>query len=62
MEQHPNEKQSGRSAALAALLAACAGSGIGWVLWLTTGNNGIAIGVAGPIALLTHNILKKVIK
>jgi LmbE family N-acetylglucosaminyl deacetylase len=62
MEQHPNDKQSGRSAAIAALLAAGAGAGIGWVIWLTTGNNGVAIGMAGPIALLVNNMLRKVIK
>ena len=62
MEQQPNDKQSGRSAAIAALLAAGAGAGIGWGIWLGTGNNGVAIGMAGPIALLAHNMLRKVIK
>ena len=57
MEQQPNGKQSGRSAAILALLAASAGAGIGWGIWLVTGNNGVAIGMAGPIALLVNNIL-----
>ena len=62
MEQQPNDKQSGRAAAIAALLAVSAGAGIGWGIWLTTGNNAVAIGMAGPIALLVNNMLRKVIK
>jgi hypothetical protein len=62
MEQTPNDKPSGSSAAITAILSAGAGAGIGWVLWLATGNNAVAIGMAGPIALLTNNILRKVIK
>jgi hypothetical protein len=62
MEQQPNDKRSGRSAAIAALLAAGAGAGFGWIIWLTTGNNGVAIGLAGPIALLVNSMLRKVIK
>ena len=62
MEKQPNDKQSGRSAAIAALLSAGAGAGIGWGIWLATGNNGVAIGMAGPIALPSNNFLRKVIK
>ena len=62
MDQKPNDKQSGRSAAIAALLGASAGAGIGWGIWLATGNNAVAIGMAGPIALLINNIFRKVIK
>jgi hypothetical protein len=60
MEQKPNDKRLGRSAAIA-LLAASAGAGIGWILWLATGNNAVAIGMAGPIALLTNNLLLKIL-
>jgi hypothetical protein len=61
MEQKPNDKQLGRSAVIA-LLSASAGAGIGWVLWLGTRNIAVGIGMAGPIALLSSNILRKVIK
>ena len=61
MEQKPNDKRLGRSAAIA-LLSASAGAGIGWVIWLATGNNAVGIGIAGPMALLSSNILQKVIK
>lgn len=62
MEQKTDDKQLGLSAAIAALLSASAGAGIGWVIWLVTGNNAVAIGMAGPMALLTNNILQKVMK
>ena len=62
MEQEPNDKQSVRSAAIATLLSASAGSGIGWVLWLVTGNIAVAIGIAGPMAALTNNFLRNAIK
>jgi len=45
--------------AVAALLSAGAGFGIGWAIWLATGNNAAAIGMAGPMALLANNILRK---
>ncbi len=61
MEQQPNDKRSTRSAAIAALLGASAGAGIGWVIWLTTGNNAVAIGVAGPIALLVNNFVRNML-
>jgi hypothetical protein len=61
MEKKPNDKRLGRSAAIA-LLAAGGGAGVGWILWLTTGNIAVSIGMAGPIALLISNILQKVIK
>jgi hypothetical protein len=62
MEQKPTDKQSVRSEAIAVLLSASAGSGIGWVIWLATSNIAVAIGIAGPMAALTNNILRKVIK
>ena len=63
MEQKkPNDKQSVRSEAIAALLSASAGSGIGWLIWLATSNIAVAIGMAGPIAALTNIFLRKVIK
>jgi hypothetical protein len=61
MEQPPNDKRSLRSEAIAVLLSAGAGSGLGWVLWLATGNIAVAIGMAGPMAALTNNLLRKVI-
>jgi len=62
MEQQPNDKQSTRSAAIAAFLAVSAGAGIGYALMLATGSNVLGIGMASPIALLTNNVLRKVIK
>src|SRR3954449_1188109 len=41
-----NDKQSTRSAAIAALLAIIAGAGIGYALMLATGSNVVGIGVA----------------
>ena len=54
-----DNKQSTRASAFAALLSAAAGFGIGWAIWPATGNNAVAIGMAGPMALLTNNILRK---
>jgi len=62
MGHEPNDMQSLRSEALAALLAASAGSGIGWLIWLATSNIGVAIGMAGPIAALTNTIIRKALK
>jgi hypothetical protein len=62
MEQKLTDKPSLRSEAIAAVLSACAGSGIGWLIWLATSNIGIAIGIAGPIAALSNVFLRKVIK
>jgi len=62
MEQHPMDKRSGRSAAISALLAAGAGAGVGWLIWLTTRNNAVAIGMAGPTAVLVNNALRNVIR
>jgi hypothetical protein len=62
MEQKTNDKRSVRSQAIAVLLSASAGAGVGWVLWLTTGNIVLAIGLAAPIAALSNNFLRKVIK
>jgi hypothetical protein len=61
MGQTPGDRRSVRSEAIAALLAAAAGSGIGWVIWLATGNIGVAIGIAGPMAALTNFALRRVI-
>ncbi len=61
MEQ-PTDKRSVRSEAIAALLSAGAGAGTGWVLWLATGNIAVAIGMAGAIAALANNFLRRVIK
>lgn len=62
MEQSPNDKRSVRSEAIAVLLSAIAGSGLGWVAWLATRNIAVAIGIAGPLAALSNNILRKLIK
>ena len=62
MEQKTDGKTSVRSEAIAALMSASAGSGVGWLIWLATSNIGVAIGVAGPIAALTNIFLRKVIK
>ena len=62
MEQKPNEKRSVRSEAIAVLLSASVGSGIGWVIWLATSNIAVAIGIAGPMAAITNSFLRKVIK
>ena len=62
MEQPPNDKQSTRSAAIAALLAVSAGAGIGYALMLATGNNAVGIGMAGPIALLVNNFVRNMLR
>ncbi|MGL4555189.1 MAG: hypothetical protein ACRC33_28820 [Gemmataceae bacterium] len=62
MEQPPGDQRPVLAEAIAALLAAGAGSGIGWVLWLATGNIAVAIGLAGPIAALTNFALRRVVK
>lgn len=62
MEQGSNGKQSVRTEAIAALLSAIAGSGVGWLVWVTTSNIGVAIGIAGPIAALTNVSLRKFFK
>jgi len=62
MEQKPIDKQSVRSEAIAALLGAGAGAGLGWLIWLATGHIAVAIGMAGAIAALTNNLLRKVLK
>ncbi|MEK6263046.1 MAG: hypothetical protein AABP62_31080 [Planctomycetota bacterium] len=61
MEQQPNDKQSTRSAAIAALFAVSAGWGIGYALMLATGNNAVGIGMAGPIALLVNNFVRNLL-
>lgn len=62
MDQQPNDKRPLSSEAIAVLLSAGAGSGIGWALWLATGNIAVAIGIAGPMAALTNSFLRKIVK
>lgn len=62
MGQKQIDVQSGGVGAVAAQLAAGSGTGFGWGDWLTAANNAISIGLAGLIALLTNNMLRKVIK
>lgn len=61
MEQQIH-KQSVRSEAIAVILSAITGSGIGWMIWLATSNIALAIGIAGPIAALANSFFRKVIK
>ena len=61
MEENPNDKRSIGAEAIATLLSAAAGSGLGWILWLATSNIAVAVGMAGPIAALTNNFLRKVL-
>ena len=61
MEQQPSDKLSTRSEAIAVLLSAGAGSGIGYALWQATGNIAVGIGLAGPIALLVNNLVRNVL-
>jgi hypothetical protein len=60
VEQKPDDKQSGLSAAFAALLSASAGAGIGWLTWQVTGSSAFGIGIAGPMALLSNNFITNV--
>lgn len=62
MEQQPNDKQSTRSAAIAALLAVCAGAGIGYALMLATGSVVVGIGTASPIAVLVNNFVRNMLR
>jgi uncharacterized membrane protein len=62
VEQEPNNRPSMRSEAIAVIVSAIVGSGIGWALWLASSNIAVAIGMAGPMAALTNNFLRKVIK
>lgn len=55
------ERQSTRSAAIAALLAIVAGSGVGYALMLATGSSVLGIGMAGPIALLVNNLVRNML-
>ncbi len=60
MEQEPSVKITMRSEALTVLLNVISGSGIAWIVWLATGSIVLAIGMAGPMAALANNILRKV--
>jgi hypothetical protein len=62
MEQQTVYKESTRSAAIAALLAIVAGSGIGYALMLATGSSAVGIGMAGPIALLANNFVRNMLR
>ena len=62
MEKKTDNKKAVRSEAISVLLSASAGAGIGWIIWLTMGNIAVALGMAGPIAALSNNFLRKVIK
>jgi hypothetical protein len=62
MEQKPDDKQSGLSAAIAALLSASAGAGIGWLTWQVTESIAFGIGIAGPMALLSNNLITKMLR
>jgi len=59
MEEKPDDKQSWRAEAIAALLSAGAGAGIGWLTWQLTGNIAVGIGISGPMALVASNLLRK---
>ena len=62
MEQQSNGKKSGLSEVIAILLGVSIASAIGIVIWQTTGNSAVGIGVAGGSSLLVTNLLRKVIK
>lgn len=53
-----SDKQLTRNAAIAAILAIIAGAGIGYALFLATGNIVVGIGSASPIALLVNNFVR----
>ena len=61
MEPKSGDHPSWRSAALAALLSAGAGSGIGWLTWQSTGSSALGIGIAGPMALLSNNMITQML-
>ena len=61
MEQQLNNNQSMRNDAIAAILAVCAGAGIGYGLLLATGNVVVGIGAASPIALLVNNFARNML-
>jgi hypothetical protein len=54
-------KKSTWSEAIAVLLAVSAGAGIGYALMLATGSTALGIGMAGPIALLVNNFVRKML-
>ena len=62
MGQQPNDKQSTRSAAIAALLAISAGVGIGYALMLATDNVVVGIFTSSPIAVLVNNFVRNMIR
>ncbi len=62
MEQEPSDKPSWRSEAIATLLSASAGAGIGWLTWQATGNIAVAIGIAGPMGALTNNLITNMLR
>lgn len=60
VQQKTADKHTGLTAAIAALLSASAGTGIGWLTWQVTGSVALGIGIAGPMALLSHNLLTNI--
>ena len=62
MGQKPDDKQSGLSAAIAALCGASAGAGIGWLTYQVTGSIAFGIGIAGPMALLSNNLIANMLR
>ena len=62
MEQKPDGKRSMGSEALTVLLSVGLGCGIGWILWITTSSNVLAIVMAGATSSLANNFLRNVIK
>ena len=62
MAQQPSDKQTGSTAAIAALLGASAGAGIGWLSYQARGNIAVGIGVAGPMALLSNNLIANMLR
>jgi len=61
MNEPRRRRQSLRAEALAVFLSASVGCGIGWVLWIVTGNIAVAIGVAGPMAALASSLARRVL-
>jgi hypothetical protein len=58
MEQQPNDKLSTRSEAIAALLAATAGAGTGYALWLATGSIVLGLLMGPAVATLVNNFVR----
>ena len=61
MDQQPNDKLSTRDEAIAVLLSVSAGAGLGYALFLATGNVVVGIGSAAPVAVLVNNFVRNVL-